>query len=118
MYYLIGDLAFIPIQVIVVTLVIDKFVKQIEKRNMAKRINVIISSFFIESGTELMSVMSRFNGNQSEVREILKTTDYSKNTSLKLRICSGRFSMLRTSWTAEISPSFRTPTSTIFQKTF
>lgn len=84
-YYLLGDLAFIPVQVIVVTLVIDRLVNYVEKRNNAKRINVIISSFFTEAGTELMAAMSRFNRNQEELCKILSTGDFGKNISLKLR---------------------------------
>jgi hypothetical protein len=84
-YYLLGDLAFIPVQVIVVTLVIDKLVNYVEKKNNAKRINVIISSFFTESGTELMSAMSRFSRNQEDLCKILSADDFSKNISLKLK---------------------------------
>ena len=84
-YYLLGDLAFIPVQVIVVTLVIDKLVNYVEKRNNAKRIHVIISSFFTEAGTELMSAMSRFNRNQEDLCRILSVEDFGKNISLKLK---------------------------------
>jgi hypothetical protein len=85
MYYLMGDLAFIPVQVIIVTLVIDKLVNYVEKRNNAKRINVIISSFFTEAGTELMSAMSRFNRNQNELSEILNKGTFDKKINLNLR---------------------------------
>ncbi len=84
-YYLLGDLAFIPVQVIVVTLVIDKLVNYVEKKNNAKRINVIISSFFTEAGTELMAEMARFSRNQEDLCRMLSTEDFDKNISLKLK---------------------------------
>lgn len=84
-YYLLGDLAFIPVQVIVVTLVIDKLVSYVEKKSNAKRVHVIISSFFTEAGTELMSAMSRFNRNQEELCAILRTEDFGNKISLKLK---------------------------------
>lgn len=63
LFYLLQDLAFLPIQVVMVTMILNKFLNSMEKRKKVKKINVIISTFFVESGTTIMLAMSKFNRN-------------------------------------------------------
>jgi len=52
--YLIGDIAFLPIQVLLVTLIIDRLLSAREKQAMLKKMNMVIGAFFSEVGTQLL----------------------------------------------------------------
>lgn len=49
--FLIEDLAFVPIEVLVVALVIDELLRGREKRNLMNKLNMVIGAFFSEVGT-------------------------------------------------------------------
>jgi hypothetical protein len=53
-YYLLLDVAFIPIQVLVVSLILDSLLGQREKRALLKKMNMVIGAFFSEVGTRLL----------------------------------------------------------------
>lgn len=52
--YLLGDIAFLPIEVLLVTLVIHQILTEREKRIMLKKLNMVIGAFFSEVGTKLL----------------------------------------------------------------
>lgn len=52
--YGLGELAFLPIEVLLVTLVIDRLLEASEKRAMLNKLNMVIGAFFSEVGTEFM----------------------------------------------------------------
>jgi hypothetical protein len=54
-YYLISDIAFLPIQVILVTLILDRLLEQREKEARLEKLNVLISTFFSQAGSEMLS---------------------------------------------------------------
>jgi hypothetical protein len=56
--YLIGDIAFLPIQVLLVTLIIDRLLNVREKRSLLKKLNMVIGAFFSEVGTDLLKSFS------------------------------------------------------------
>lgn len=62
-FYLLQDLAFVPIQVVMVTLIINRFLNEMENSKKIKKINVIISTFFVEIGIPIISTISKFNAN-------------------------------------------------------
>lgn len=74
-FYLLQDLAFIPIQVVIVTLVFNKLLNSREKQQKIKRINVIITTFFIEAGSEMIEEMSSFDGKFDSFRETMTIKD-------------------------------------------
>lgn len=59
--YLAIDLAFVPIEVLVVILVIETAIDQKEKQVMMEKINMVISAFFSELGTPLLREISKFD---------------------------------------------------------
>jgi hypothetical protein len=59
--YLLGDLAFLPISVLFVTLVVDQVMEKQEKRAMFRKLNMVIGAFFSETGTELLRIFGKFN---------------------------------------------------------
>jgi len=52
--YLLGDIAFLPIEVFLVTIVIHQLLGEREKRTMLKKLNMVIGAFFSEVGTRLL----------------------------------------------------------------
>jgi hypothetical protein len=69
--YLLGDIAFIPVQVLLVTLIIDQLLKVREKRIMLKKMNMVIGVFFSEVGITLLKHFFNFDYKFSELREHL-----------------------------------------------
>ncbi len=52
--YLVGDLAFLPLEVFLVVIVIERILTHREKQAMLHKLNMVIGSFFSEVGTELL----------------------------------------------------------------
>ncbi len=53
-FYLFQDLAFVPIQVLLVTFIVDRFLRIRERRALLKKLNMVIGAFFSEVGTKLL----------------------------------------------------------------
>jgi hypothetical protein len=52
--YLVGDIAFVFIEVLLVTLIIHQVLSEREKRTMLKKLNMVIGAFFSEVGMSLL----------------------------------------------------------------
>ncbi len=61
--YLLGDIAFVPIEVLLVTLIIHRLLHQREKRILMQKLNMVIGAFFSEVGISLLECLSDFNNN-------------------------------------------------------
>jgi len=76
--YLIGHIAFLPIHVLLVTLVIHQLLKIREKRAMLKKMNMVIGAFFSEVGTKLLNSFPDFDLHYDEIRKnLIITNDWS-----------------------------------------
>ena len=69
--YLVGDIAFVPIEVLLVTLIIHKLLSAREKRAMLHKLNMVIGAFYSEVGTELLDLFSSFNSQHEEISKNL-----------------------------------------------
>ena len=69
--WLIGILAFLPIQVLLLTLVVDRLLARREKLAMLKKLNMVIGVFFSESGTQLLRMFSALDDGLGAVRDDL-----------------------------------------------
>ncbi len=67
--YLLGDFAFVPIQVLLVTLVIDRVLSVREKKSMLNKLNMVIGAFFSEVGSDLLHRFSRFDLNSQNIKK-------------------------------------------------
>ncbi|MCD6508380.1 hypothetical protein J7M22_17410 [Candidatus Poribacteria bacterium] len=77
--YLLGDVAFVPLEVLLVTLVIHELLKAREKRNRMEKLNMIIGVFFSEVGRELLTRLSNADPKLKEVRnKLAKGHDWSE----------------------------------------
>jgi hypothetical protein len=52
--YLVGDLAFLPLEVLLVALIIDRILSWREKQAMLGKMNMVVGVFFSEMGTRLL----------------------------------------------------------------
>jgi hypothetical protein len=69
--YLVGDIAFVPIEVLLVTLIIHRLLHQREKRILLKKMNMVIGVFFSEVGTALLKELTRFVSGPEKISEKL-----------------------------------------------
>lgn len=88
--YGVGDLAFLPIEVLLVTVIIHRLLGAREKRNRMEKLNMVIGAFFSEAGTRLLTYLSDFDPNLEVIRkDLIFTEDWSDkeflNVSKRLR---------------------------------
>ena len=105
--YLIGDTAFVFIQVLLVTLIIDEVIALRQKRAMLNKLNIIIGSFFSEVGKEILKSMSEFDPGSKRIgqelvvtdrwtlREFIETSNHLKKYSYDIDIERGDLDSLR-----------------------
>ena len=73
--YGLGDLAFLPIEVLLVTLVIHRILSSREKRIRLEKLNMVIGAFFSEVGTELLTYLSDLDPHLDKIRKLLIVGD-------------------------------------------
>ena len=77
--YLIGDVAFVFTEVLLVTLIIHQLLSMREKRARLEKLNMVIGAFFSEVGTTLITYFSDFDPKLDQIRkELIVTTDWSE----------------------------------------
>jgi len=74
LFYLFQDLAFIPIQVLLVTVIVDQVLRIREKIAMLNKLNMVIGTFFSEVGTRLLRSFSGFDHHFDQIRRNLIVT--------------------------------------------
>jgi hypothetical protein len=73
--YLIGDVAFVFIEVLLVTLIIHELLNQREKRARFEKLNMVIGIFFSEVGTKLVNFLSARDPHREKMPEELLLKD-------------------------------------------
>lgn len=77
--YLIGDIAFLFVQVLLVTLILQKLLEEREKSALMKKLNMVIGAFFSEAGTDLLKMLASFQIGSCVLREeMFSGQDWSK----------------------------------------
>ena len=66
--YLLGDLAFLPIEVLLVTVIIHRLLEGRAKRIMLEKLNMVIGTFLGEVGYELLRDLTGFDRNFEPMR--------------------------------------------------
>lgn len=69
--FLVGDIAFVFIEVLLVTMIIHELLNYREKKNKLYKLNMIIGAFFSEVGDDLLRLFSDFDHNAEKMREDL-----------------------------------------------
>ena len=69
--YLISDIAFVFIEVLIVSLIIHHLLNEWDKKSHLKKLNMVIETFFSEFGKYLLNYLSNFDKNIPQIREII-----------------------------------------------
>jgi len=69
--YMVGDIAFVFIEVLLVTIIIHELLNYRAKKSKLYKLNMIIGVFFSEAGTELLKIFSEFDNNVESMRDNL-----------------------------------------------
>ena len=72
--FFLGDIAFIPIEVLIVTLIIDQLLESREKQRRMEKLNMVIGTFFSTFGTPLLTRLSGVDERIGPVKERLVVT--------------------------------------------
>jgi hypothetical protein len=84
--YLIGDIAFLFIDVLIVMLVLHRLLVYREKQSMLKKMNMVIGTFFSEVGTELLRKCSQIDTGLAVMsRSLMIAKDWTDKDFLKAR---------------------------------
>ncbi len=70
--YLVLDLCFLPIEVVVVSLVVGVLLTERDKRVRVDKMNMVIGAFFAEIGSELLGLFARFDPTCGELATLLQ----------------------------------------------
>lgn len=69
--YMIGDLAFLPIEVLLVAIIVHRLLSQREKRILLEKLNMVIEAFFSEVGIGLLKYFIKYDPGIDEIRKEL-----------------------------------------------
>jgi hypothetical protein len=67
--------AFVPIQVLLITLILDRLLSYNAKKARLKKLNMLIGTFFVVIGTKLLALLSDYDPNLEQVQKKLLITD-------------------------------------------
>jgi hypothetical protein len=84
--YLIGDIAFVFLEVLLVTLVIHRLLGYREKQSLLNKLNMVIGAFYSEVGTRLLSLFADFDPDSQVIaKQLVIKDDWSERDFLRSR---------------------------------
>jgi len=90
--YLVGDIAFVPLEVLLVVIVIERVMSRHEKQSVLEKLNMLVGLFFSELGVELLGELTDAIENQDELRPRLDVgSDWSASEFRRARAFVGAF---------------------------
>ncbi len=72
--YLVGDLAFLPLEVLLVVLIIERILNRREKKAKLQKLNMVVGAFFSEVGNYLLNSLLEHFYNKKEISDHLNVT--------------------------------------------
>ena len=87
------EISFLPLEVLLVALIIEKIFSHMEKRNRMEKLNMVIGTFFIEVGTKLLTYLSDLDPELESIRSSLVIEDSWVSPSRLDPSWSNRFSI-------------------------
>lgn len=72
--YLLGDVAFVPVEVLLVTLIIHRLLSIREKRALLSKLNMVVGAFFSEAGDDLIRRFAAFDADAAVMQGGLDVT--------------------------------------------
>jgi hypothetical protein len=84
--YLIGDVAFVFLEVLLVTLVLHRLLAYREKQSLLSKLNMVIGAFYSEVGTDLLKFFADYDPESNKIaKELIIRNDWSQKDFLKMR---------------------------------
>ncbi len=81
-----GELAFIPLEVLVVTLIIEQMLESRERRQRMEKLNMVIGTFFSTLGTPLLDTLVRADTTIDTLRQrLVVRNSWKKNDFLEMK---------------------------------
>ncbi len=65
--YMVGDLAFLPLEVLLVSIIIERILNRREKQDKLQKLNMVIGTFFSEMGNYLLRDLLIYFHNREEI---------------------------------------------------
>lgn len=72
--YFVGDIAFLPIDVLLVTVILHRLLEHRDKKVKMEKLNMVIGTFFSEAGTNMLEILARADMKLEKFRETLVFT--------------------------------------------
>ncbi|MGC2062242.1 MAG: hypothetical protein WA610_04635 [Thermodesulfovibrionales bacterium] len=89
-FYMMQDIAFVPIQILIVSLIIERLLNEREKTALLKKMNMLVGAFYSEVGSDLIKYSSGFSADLSELsRHLIVTQQWSGDDFTKARFLAG-----------------------------
>jgi hypothetical protein len=73
--YMVGDLAFLPLEVFLVVIIIERILIRREKQVMLQKLNMVVGAFFSEVGSRLLGDLLGHFDNRAEISGNLNVTE-------------------------------------------
>jgi hypothetical protein len=78
--YMVGDLAFLPLEVLLVVVIIERLLARREKQAKLEKLNMVVGAFFSELGNRLLQDLLKHFGNRLEISRHLNVSgSWTKN---------------------------------------
>lgn len=84
LFLLVEELGFIPIEVLVVTLIIDQLLQKRERRARLDKMNMVIGAFFSDTGANLLKLIISFDKNVDSIRSKLNISSDWKDSDFAI----------------------------------
>jgi hypothetical protein len=81
--YMVGDLAFLPLEVFLVVIVIERILARREKQAILDKLNMVVGAFFSEVGTQLLGRLLNCFTTKDEIRQQLAVNQNWTHTDFK-----------------------------------
>ncbi len=81
--FLVEDIAFVFIEVLLVTFIIHRLLEDREKKHRMEKMNMVIGVFFSELGTDLLRMFSSIDQNVDEIKNLTGITGSWKESQFK-----------------------------------
>ncbi len=88
--YMVGDLAFVPLEVFLVVIVIERILARREKQALLHKLNMVVGAFFSEVGTELLQKLLGCFTKQKVFRQCLNVNPKWQHNDFKKAIAFAR----------------------------
>lgn len=72
LFYVVIDLAFVPLDILIVVLIVETVINKKEKETILEKLNMIVGVFFSEIATDFLEIVSPELKNDTELKDILK----------------------------------------------